>query len=110
MSRPKRTFDREFKLQVIRALEKGEKSLAQTCREHGLCQTLVRHWREQYRQRGENAWLQEQPGGHVGEDPQARIAALEAALGRAHLEIDFLRQALSRAEKGGSSHPERNRP
>ena len=103
MSRAKRTFAREFKLQVVRALEQGEKSLAQTCREHSLCQTLVRHWREQYRNKGENAWLEEQPGGQVDADPQARITALEGALGRAHLEIDFLRQALSRAEKGGTS-------
>jgi len=56
----------------------------------------VARWREQYEQAGENAWL-EQPT-HVERDPEARIAELEAALGRAHLELELLRRAL---QKGG---------
>jgi hypothetical protein len=43
----KRSFSREFKLQVVRQLVSGEKRFAQLCREHGLCQTLLRRWREQ---------------------------------------------------------------
>lgn len=64
---PKRTFEREFerefkrgfKLQVVRQLQSGEKRLAQICREYNLCQTLVRRWRDQYEQKGENAWLEQ---------------------------------------------------
>ena len=55
---PKRTFDREFKLQVVRQLVNGEKRLSQLCREHSLCQTLVRRWREQYEAHGELAWTE----------------------------------------------------
>lgn len=105
-ARPKRSFSREFKLQVTRQLAAGEKRLAQVCREHDLCPTLVRRWREQYAQDGENAWLQQQPG-HVAVDAQTRITALEAALGRAHLENEFLRQALEVLAKKGSP-PGRN--
>ena len=96
--RPKRSFDREFKLQVMRQLASGEKRLAQICREYDLGQTLVRHWRAQYERDGENAWHEQASANHVGRDPDLRIAELEAALGRAHLEIDLLRRAL---EKGG---------
>ena len=105
-ARPKRTFSREFKLQVVRQLTSGEKRLSQLCREYDLGETLVRHWREQYEQKGENAWPEQRPEA-VDADPQARIAALEAALGRAHLEIEFLRRALALLEKRGSA-PERN--
>ena len=42
MAMAKRTFDREFKLQVIRQLLNGEKRLSQLCRAHHLSQTLVR--------------------------------------------------------------------
>ena len=42
----RRIFGREFKLQVARQLVNGEKRLAQLCREHDLCETLVRRWRE----------------------------------------------------------------
>ena len=103
----KRSFSREFKLQVVRQLVSGEKRLSQLCREHGLCQTLVRRWREQYDAQGEHAWRDQEPTRHVGEDPQARIAALEAALGRATLENQFLRHALDTLRKGGSA-PTRN--
>ncbi|HEV2121839.1 MAG TPA: transposase [Chloroflexota bacterium] len=107
----KRTFDREFKLQVVRQLKSGEKRLAQLCREHNLCQTLVRRWREQYERQGENAWLDQQAGsngGHVLADDKARIAALEAALGRAHLEVDFLRHCLRELEQKRASESPRN--
>jgi transposase len=43
----KRVFSREFKLDVVRQLVSGQKRLAQLCREHSLCETLVRRWREQ---------------------------------------------------------------
>ena len=98
----KRSFSPEFKLQVVRQLVRGEKRLAQLCREHGLCQTLVRRWREQYEAHGEHAWREPERRGTVGEDPSARIAALEAALGRATLENEFLRAALGTLRKGGS--------
>src|SRR5215208_3830649 len=98
----KRTFGREFKLQVTRQLVRGEKRLAQLCREYGLCETLVRRWREQYEAAGENAWLNQQAVDTASIEPAQRIAALEAALGRAHLEIDFLRHSLEVVRKGGS--------
>ena len=52
----KRTFTREFKRQIASQALAGEKGMAQLCREYGLCQTLVRRWREQYQQLGEAAW------------------------------------------------------
>jgi transposase-like protein len=102
MARPKRTFEREFKLQVARQLVSGSKRLSQICREHNLCQSLARNWQVQYEEHGENAWADERAGVHVPRDAEARIAALEAALGRAHLENEFLRQALASLEKRGS--------
>lgn len=99
----RRTFTREFKLSVARQLVTGEKRISQVCREHSLCQTLVRKWREQYEQQGENAWVNQDPGDGAREDPAARIAALEAALGRATLENHFLRHTLATLRKGGSA-------
>jgi hypothetical protein len=72
--------------------------LSQICREYDLCQTLVRHWPTQHEREGENAWLASAGHGHVFRDAELRVAALEAALGRAHLELDLLRRAL---DKGG---------
>jgi len=96
----KRTFSREFKLQVARQVATGEQRLAQLCREHSLCQTLVRKWKHQYELFGDMAFPL-----HNGEPTaEERIAALEAALGRAHLEIELLQRAL----KKGALTPGRN--
>jgi transposase len=99
----KRTFSREFKLQVARQAVSGEKRIAQLCREHSLCQTLVQKWKRQYELLREHAFpehngaLARKPD--PAPDPEARIAALEAALGRAHLELELLQRLV---EKRGS--------
>jgi transposase len=103
----KRTFSREFKLQVARQAHSGEKRIAQLCREHQLCQTLVRRWRDQYACLRDHAFPEH--WGITAAEPEAsephqRILELEAALGRAHLEIELLQRAL---EKGGA-RPGRN--
>lgn len=108
IARPRRSFDREFKLQVVRQWSSGEKRLAQRCREHQLAESMVRRWREQYEQQGENAWS-EAADLVVERDTRQHIRELEAALGRAHLEIELLRRALKQAEKGGSTPPRNGR-
>ena len=101
MSRPKRSFDREFKVEVVRQVRSGEKRLSQVCREHELSPTLVRRWKEQYEQHGEDAWPA--AGTLTGAaHAEQRVRELEAALGRLHLENELLRRALKQAEKGGS--------
>lgn len=100
MSRPRRSFDRAFKLEIVRQLRTGEKRISQLCREHQLSDTLVRRWKEQYEQHGELAWTAAgAPAGEVA--AEQRLRELEAALGRLHLENELLRRALQQAEKGG---------
>ena len=105
VSRPKRSFDREFKLHrpggTRRQLLGGEKRLSQLCREHPLSATLIRRWKDQYEQYGEAAWP-EFGSLMVAPDAEVRTRELEAGLGRAHLENELLRRALKQAEKGGS--------
>lgn len=98
----KRVFSREFKLDAVRQWISGEKRLSQLCREHSLCDSLLRRWRQQYEAQGEQAWLGGEGGDPSLQDAQTRIDQLEAALGRATLENEFLRRALKTAQKGGS--------
>jgi transposase-like protein len=106
MSRPRRSFDREFKLEMVRLLRSGEKRISQVCREHQLSETVVRRWLDQYEQHGEQAWPATGPLA-TPVDPEQRVKELEAALGRLHLENELLRRVLKAAEKGGSL-PRRN--
>jgi hypothetical protein len=50
-------------------------------------------WCAQYKARGEEAFVRSDSGAL---DAQARIKSLENSLGRAHLEIEFLKEALSK--------------
>lgn len=91
MSIVRRTFSREFKLELCQKIELGQTTKAGACREHGLSPSLLDRWLEKYRQKGQGAFA---PDAAVS--PDQRIKELEASLGRAHLENEFLREALGK--------------
>ena len=105
-SRPRRVFTREFKLEICRALACGSTRIVTVCREQALTRSVVERWREQYQQLGENAFGE--PAAPVDDverslreelrRTQTRVEALEAALGRAHLEAELLKRALAAGE------------
>jgi len=104
-SRPRRVFTRDFKLDVCRRLARGETRIVFLCREQGLCRSVVERWVQAYARDGDEAFRDgptangEHPAERSLRAAEERIAALEAALGRASLELDLLRRAV---EKGGS--------
>lgn len=51
-----RVHTREFKLQVVCAIARSEKRPAQVCREHRLANSVHDRWRQEYRERGEEAF------------------------------------------------------
>ena len=46
--RPRRSFDPEFKLQIIRMIRDDGLSVTRVCREQGLVDSAVRRWLVQY--------------------------------------------------------------
>ncbi len=48
MIQRRRTFDTEFKLQVVKTIENQGLSVAQVCGDMGLGETAVRRWLKQY--------------------------------------------------------------
>lgn len=55
MVRKRRSFSREFKIEVIREIEQGAKQ-AEVCRKHRLHPVLVNKWRKTYHQYPETAF------------------------------------------------------
>ena len=51
-----RTFAREFKLDLCRQIQSGQKRPAQLCREHQITEGLLLRWRREYDLRGEAAF------------------------------------------------------
>jgi len=108
-SKPRRQYPREFKLGLCRQLARGDTRIVHVCREHGICRSVIERWREVYAAEGENAF-QSSANGHEQHPAErslhaaeARIAALESALGRATLEVDLLRRAVERGGCGPRS-------
>ncbi|MBW1688544.1 MAG: transposase [Deltaproteobacteria bacterium] len=92
----RRKFKPEFKRRVVEEWVSGGQRIAQICRKYQLSDSLVRNWRKQYERDGPEAW--DPPVESDGELAAAerRIAELEAALGRATMEVDFMKRAVKR--------------
>src|SRR6266567_5312312 len=86
-----RVHSRELKMTVVRQLASGEKRPAQICREHNLASSVVSRWRNEYEQRGEEAFLP--PSSSEGPSAEARIAELERFCGQLALENTLLKKA-----------------
>lgn len=91
MSVMRRTFAREFKLDLCQKVKLGQCSKSAACREHSLSPSLLEKWLVQYESKGQSAFSDAGPV-----DLDRRVKELEASLGRAHLENEFLREALGK--------------
>jgi transposase len=89
----RRTFTREFKLQVIREIEAGKRQ-AQAAREYQVHDNTIWKWRRELRQYKEHAFAGR---GHAYTE-EARINELERMVGRLTMENDFLKKLLQKLE------------
>jgi len=105
-AKPRRVFDRDFKLQLCRDIASGQQRVAAACREFGICRSFVDRWTTEYAEDGEQAFRGSPSLGSQRQreldlhQAMNRIAELEAALGRATLENELLQRAVP---KGGSA-------
>ena len=90
----KKTYTREFKLKVVRAVESGELRPAQACREYQIAESVLRVWRHEVRLRGEDAFTPlDTPS--AATDYEARIAELERVCGQLAVENAALKKRCS---------------
>lgn len=82
-------YPREFKIEVVRRLESGEKSLSELCRELGLSQQYVCRWRQQLSKKGDTAF----PGNGNGGSKASEVAELKKELARLKEENEILKKA-----------------
>jgi transposase len=91
--RTRRTFSREFKLQVLREVDAG-KSAAQVCRTHQIHPNCILKWRKQLAAYGDQAFA----GNGNSYTQEAKIAELERLIGQQAIEIDFLKKLHARLD------------
>ena len=84
-------YTREFKLEAVHLLQKGEKPAAQIAMELGVKRTLLYRWRDEVAARGDAAF-----SGKTGPKPSApstEIARLKRELVAVQEERDILKKA-----------------
>jgi transposase len=97
-----RTFSREFKLAVVRQVERGERRPAHVCREHNLADGVLWRWRREYAARGEAAFAP--PAPDSVEALERRIGELEQFCGQLALENAILKKGRQlAASRNGTS-------
>src|SRR6185503_6240270 len=89
------TFTPDFKLDGVLDMVRGEKTVAQICRERNITESLLYKWRDAFFERAPTLFADQRSSGN-GSDPQAeRIAELERMVGRLTMEIEVLKKARS---------------
>jgi len=94
MSRKKRrTFNAEYKLDTVMEGIRGEKSIAQICRERGITDSLYYKWRDIFVERAAEIFEDQRSTGQ--QENEERVAELERMVGRLAMENDILKKAKS---------------
>jgi len=86
----RKTFSKEFKLEAVRLLKKGDKPAAEVARQLGIPRNKLYLWRDEVDAHGDLAF----PGrGRPTSDKDAEIARLKRELERVSEERDVLKKA-----------------
>jgi putative transposase len=98
-----RIHSRELKLMVCRQIQSGEKRPAQVCREHSLADGLLHRWRQEFAERGEEAFTPRQPATPAETEVlERRIAELERHCGQLSLENALLKKLVEKVQSRSS--------
>jgi transposase-like protein len=85
----RRTFSPEFKFEAVLEMVRGEKTIAQICRERDITESLLYKWRDAFFERAPSLFADQRSTSY---DPQGeRIAELERLVGRLTMENDILK-------------------
>jgi transposase-like protein len=91
MGKKRRNFTAQFKFETVMEGLRGEKSVAQICRERDITESLYYKWRDAFVERG--AQVFEDQRGTQRDEQAERIAELERLAGKQALEIEVLKKA-----------------
>lgn len=91
MTKARKTYSREFKLEAVRLAETSDKSMAQIEQDLGIGEGCIRQWKRKLAANGESAF----PGhGNLPPD-QERLRQLERELEIVRQERDILKKAVA---------------
>jgi transposase len=87
----RRKFSAEFKLDTVMEGLRGEKSIAQICRERDISESLYQKWKTHFQARAVEIFADRRSTARDNQEDQ--IAELERLVGRLTLENEILKKA-----------------
>jgi transposase-like protein len=103
----RRTFTPEFKFEAVLDMLRGEKKVAQICRERDITESLLYKWRDAFFERAPSIFADQRDSSRANDPQTERVAELERLVGRQTLEIEVLKKARhllnSRSQSNGRS-------
>ena len=87
----RREFSAQFKLETVLEGLRGEKSVAQICRERDITDSLYYKWRDAFGAAAPEIFADKH--GHNRDDTAQRIAELERLVGRLTMELAIAKKA-----------------
>jgi transposase-like protein len=91
MGKKRRSFTAQFKFETVMEALRGDKLVAQICRERNITESLYYKWRDAFLERG--AQVFEDQRSSQRDEHVERIAELERLAGKQALEIEILKKA-----------------
>jgi len=88
-----RKFSAKQKVEIVLAGLRGDRSVREVCREHGIAETLYYHWREKLLEGGHKQ-LAGKDERQAEKELHKRIRELERTLGRKTYELEIAGEAL----------------
>ncbi len=83
--RKRRSYTAEFKAGVVLEILSGQKSLAQASREHGIKDSVISRWKQEFIERSPQIFEKE----NSRDERDQRIAELERMVGRLAMELEM---------------------
>ena len=87
----RREFSAQFKLETVLEALRGEKSVAQICRERDITDSLYYKWRDAFWEAAPKIFEDKQA--HGVDDNAQRMAELERLVGRLTMELEIAKKA-----------------
>ena len=89
MARTRRTYTPEFKAEAVKPVTEQGYSVAEAARSRGICENLIRNWKQAFQDKGERAFP-----GHGNPSPfEEEVRRLRAENKRLLAERDLLKKA-----------------
>jgi transposase-like protein len=93
MSNKRRQYSAEFKLDTVLEGVRGEKTVAQICRERGIRDNLYYKWRDAFQERAPGIFASQEQQDQAVRGLEARVAELERMVGKLATENEILKKA-----------------